>query len=72
MTLFPNPTNGVVTIKAPGSINIIGATITDVAGKVSNADLNGTTVNMTNYAAGVYFLNISTDLGKTTKKIVKQ
>ncbi|MCO6148759.1 T9SS type A sorting domain-containing protein [Flavobacterium sp. NRK1] len=72
VTLFPNPTNGIVTIKAPGTINIAGATITDVAGKVSNADLNGNTVNMTNYAAGVYFLNISTDSGKITKKIVKQ
>lgn len=72
VSLFPNPTNDVVNIQMPNGISVTNATITDVAGKVSNADLAGNTVNMSGYASGVYFLNIATDSGKVTKKIVKQ
>lgn len=72
VSVFPNPSSGIVTITTPESISVTGATITDVTGKVTNANVSGNTVNISEYAAGVYFLNIKTDSGNVTKKIIKE
>jgi hypothetical protein len=74
IAVHPNPTNGLVNIQMPNNMIVNSATITDVTGKVMsvNVNANTNTVNISNYASGVYFLNLTTDLGNVTRKIVKE
>lgn len=72
VALYPNPTNGLVTIQVPNGLLVNSATLTDVTGKVMNVNVNANTVNIANYASGVYFLNLTTDQGNVTRKIVKE
>lgn len=72
LAVFPNPAS-----------NVINVTNTEVLNNVQIVDLNGRTVksvkvnateaqiNVSDLAAGVYMMNIATDKGTTTKKIVK-
>lgn len=72
--LYPNPTNDFVNInglKGAESINLF-----DISGKLLQnftVDNQEVRIDMTEFASGVYFLNIKTkDQVQTTKKIVKQ
>ncbi|MCW5908764.1 MAG: T9SS type A sorting domain-containing protein [Chitinophagales bacterium] len=68
-TLFPNPTNGTVTISIPK--NLIGntATVSDMTGRVAAA-VNLTTGNCQlkteNFTSGIYFVTI----GNATQKLI--
>jgi hypothetical protein len=71
LSVFPNPTSGLINIELAGS-TINGATITDITGKVMKLKLAGNSVDISNFASGVYFLNLDTDKGMATRKIVKE
>jgi protein subunit release factor A len=68
VNVFPNPTSGLITIETNDLIEEIvlmsanGQMITRTTEK---------TVDLTNLPSGVYFLNIETDNGVITKKILK-
>jgi hypothetical protein len=74
---YPNPMNDKLNIRlnAEGAVNIV---VTDLTGKVvtnSNVTLlNGATqLNTSNYEAGMYIVNITTDNGTSTKvSVVKK
>ena len=70
ITMYPNPTSGLVTIKNVGTAAI---TITSMEGKiVYKTQLNGTIVlDMSNYAAGVYSLTLQTADAVQTQKLIK-
>ncbi|RWX01665.1 T9SS type A sorting domain-containing protein [Flavobacterium cerinum] len=70
-TVYPNPTNGLVTItgKTTGVF-----TVTDITGKellrLENKDsAEQTKVDLTSFNSGIYFLNVN---GKLVQKIIKQ
>lgn len=75
LSVFPNPTNGVVTIANSDNILVNGVTVADLNGRtVKTASFAGVTeaqVNISDLSAGVYMMTISSDKGTTTKKIVK-
>ncbi len=79
--VFPNPTAGNTTVQF-GLINAARVTVevTNALGQVVYADNMGNLpagqhmhiVNMDAFQAGVYLVNLKTDLGQTTTKLVKQ
>ena len=72
ISLYPNPTKGIVTL------DVIGSTysyeVMDITGKVilnnTTAVSSRTTVDMTNFPAGVYFVKVNTASGSYMQKVV--
>jgi hypothetical protein len=73
--VYPNPVNNIVTISNNGAIQINTVVITDINGRtVKTLNFNGVTetqVNVSELNSGIYFMNIDTNEGIATKKIVK-
>jgi hypothetical protein len=73
--IFPNPSTGVFNIKTT-TVNKFNINVYDVTGKVIlqqnnvRPDNNTYALDISEYASGVYFLNISTETSKVTKKII--
>jgi len=71
ISIFPNPSNGIVTINTE---NILNITISDITGKVvfsKNNVTNNETINLSNLQTGVYFAKMVTETGvEETKKII--
>lgn len=74
VSLYPNPTNNQCTIHHAQSI-IHSVSLYDVYGKllyaVSVNDSNAT-LDLSQYADGVYFVRVATDNGVVTKRVVKK
>ena len=73
LSVFPNPANDVVNVTVDAAISNI--TVTDLNGRtVKNTKFAGVSeasVNVSDLSAGVYMMNIASDKGSVTKKIVK-
>ncbi len=72
VSVYPNPTTGNVNIAVPG-INHI--TVMNVLGQVvfeGNVDGNITTLDMSQYQAGVYMVRVVTENGESVKLVSKQ
>lgn len=75
LSLYPNPSNGITTIKNNGII-LNAVNITDVNGRtIVSQDLNGTTTNITldltsKLSSGLYFVSISSNKGTIAKKLI--
>ncbi len=72
ISVYPNPANDVINIKAPSSIQIQNAVIYDVLGKATNVQVFNGQINVGELARGVYILNLNTSAGTLTQKVVKQ
>lgn len=74
-SVYPNPSNGLVTISNDLNSALSSVSFADLNGRtVKTVELNGDSsaqVNISELAAGVYMMNISSDKGTITKKIVK-
>lgn len=74
--IYPNPSNGVITVDNQSRNFIKSLNIYDVTGKVIkstevNSKLNKSPINLQNLSSGVYFMRILSDIGLTsTKKII--
>ena len=75
VTVYPNPTRNRVTIGTTNMLSVEKLDIYDAYGKllatvnVNDADAE---VDLSTYAAGTYFIRITTDKGVVTKRVVKQ
>ncbi len=74
--VYPNPTNGILTINADPNLGIQHLNIFDIRGKLLDTQkLQGTlqinTIDITNIPSGVYFIRITSDKGNITRKIIK-
>lgn len=72
VTVFPVPAKDQVMVSSPEAA-IISYMVTDVQGRViDRADVKGTSIklNTSNYKAGTYFINLSTEKGKVLKQII--
>lgn len=73
---YPNPVKDIVTISNLENIAISDIQLTDLNGrvvkKVNGNNSGDIQVNISDLASGIYMMNISSDLGSTTKKIVKE
>lgn len=74
-SVYPNPVNNFVMVSNDGSIQINKVSISDINGRtVKSLTYNGVTetqINVVELNAGVYFMNIDTNEGSATKKIIK-
>lgn len=75
-SIYPNPTNGIVNVIGKNNAVINSIQITDVNGRIiKNLDMKGvqeTQLDITDLTAGMYFLNIQTNLGSGSSKIIKK
>lgn len=75
LQVYPNPTSGLVTISNDDNSTLQSVSITDLNGRtVKSLKLNGEStsqINISDLSAGVYMMNIASDQGSVTKKIVK-
>jgi len=71
ISIFPNPTEGKLTVTNTNNYNNT-IEVVNVAGKVVYTGSSNKTVelNLTGNGSGVYFVNISNELGSITEKVV--
>ncbi|MBB4805608.1 hypothetical protein HNP38_000880 [Chryseobacterium defluvii] len=69
-SLYPNPARDFVTIKTESKI--IKVEIFDVAGRKVQANLDGDKLDVRNLAPGSYIVNIETNKGKVSEKLMKR
>ena len=74
-SVSPNPANDFITVSNSENIFVNAISITDLNGRVvkqnSFSNLSNVQVNVSDLSSGVYMLNISSDKGSVTKKIIK-
>ena len=73
-SVYPNPVNDNFTIQNGNNIAISGLTLSDINGrtvKTFNVNAIENQINISDLNSGVYFLNISSNKGSATKKIIK-
>lgn len=73
VTVYPNPSNGMINISAEGLLQSLQ--LFDVQGRLLQTTLennSNTTFDITNRAAGIYFLKITTDKGSKVEKLIKE
>ncbi|MCL2510981.1 MAG: M4 family metallopeptidase, partial [Bacteroidales bacterium] len=73
ITIYPNPTSGEIQVTSY-ELQVTSVEIYDVMGRKQEIIFNFqlSTFNLTNLPNGIYFLQITTDKGIITKKIVKE
>jgi len=74
-SVSPNPANDFVTISNSENISVNSISMTDLNGRVvkqnSYSNVSEVQVNISDLASGVYMMNIKSDKGSVTKKIIK-
>ena len=73
VAIYPNPTNGLVSVKASSIIRSVQ--LFDVQGRILQTRISGEVneiLDLTTQAAGVYFMKITTDTGVTTERIIRK
>ena len=75
-SIYPNPASDVINIANAENILVNGVQIVDLNGRVvKSAKFNGVTeaqINISDLSSGMYLMNVSSDQGTITKKIVKK
>ena len=69
ISVFPNPTTGIVNIAAEGLTNV---SVYDVTGREVMSLGAESTIDISELEAGVYFVNVATENGSAMKRIVKE
>lgn len=69
VSIFPNPTNGLVQVNLPSSVEILSVSVSDIAGKQMKANVSGNTIDMSNFASGMYLINVNTNEGNLVRKV---
>lgn len=77
ISIYPNPTDGQITLRNGGVIQLTTVVISDINGRIVStidvSDMNGERqISLDNLAAGVYFAKISGDNASTVKRIIRK
>lgn len=72
VSIYPNPATSVLNIKLPSNVEVQTSSLVDVLGRSTGVVYGNGEMNVSALAAGVYFLNLETNLGTYTQRIVKQ
>jgi hypothetical protein len=75
IAIAPNPSNGVFTISKNNQTTISKVTIFDINGKVvkvvdSELNFDTTTVDLSTFSKGIYFMEITNETDKVVRKII--
>ena len=68
--IYPNPTKSELKIES-NDLLVEKVEILDIAGKIILTS-HETTINISQFSAGIYFVKLKTDKGELTKKIIKE
>ncbi len=68
--IFPNPTSNFISIQTENNIKFKSAEIKDVLGKTILTS-NNTTIDLSKFEPGIYFVELTTDKGKYVKRIIR-
>lgn len=71
ITLYPNPSSNQIQIANLSNLNIISCSIKDITGKLISKQSNSKSIDISMLPNGLYFVEIHTDKGLLTKKIIK-
>lgn len=72
-SIYPNPASTVINISNINNVEIKNISVVDINGRViKNQSGALAEINVSDINTGVYFVNIETNEGKTTKKFIKQ
>jgi hypothetical protein len=71
-SVYPNPASNVINIAVPSNVELQSAVLFDVLGKNTGAILVNGSIDIADLAAGVYILNVETNNGSLTQKVIKQ
>ena len=71
-SVYPNPVKDVLNISNSMNAEINTVIVTDINGRTVKQFGSVSQINVSDLNAGVYFVNINSNEGSTTKKIVKQ
>jgi hypothetical protein len=72
-SIYPNPATTLLNISNTYNFEIKNISIVDINGRlIKNQNGTLTEINVSDLNTGVYFINIETTEGKTTKKFIKQ
>jgi len=71
-SVYPNPATNVINVDFSSNVELKSAVLFDVLGKNTGATLVNGSMNIADLAAGVYILNIETNNGSLTQKVIKQ
>ncbi|MCT8338687.1 choice-of-anchor B family protein [Flavobacteriaceae bacterium TK19130] len=75
ITIYPNPTENTLTIASPATY-IRNISVFDIMGRRINetleGDVNQHSIDVSNLETAIYFVEIKTDSGSVTKKMVKK
>ena len=70
ISVSPNPATTVLNLDVPSSVEIENVTLFDILGKATNVSISNGQVNISSLSRGVYILNVNTNLGVFTEKII--
>jgi hypothetical protein len=70
--VYPNPTKGIVNINVSNEILVENVSLFNSIGREINVNVMNNQMNISSLPTGVYILNITTNQGQLTRKIVKE
>ena len=70
--VYPNPTKGIVNINVSNEILVENVSLFNSIGREINVNVTNNQMNISSLPTGVYILNITTNQGQLTRKIVKE
>lgn len=73
ITVYPNPSKDKVSIKAFGLTEKADLRILDMSGKIIHSEIfhYETSLDVSNYPAGLYFIRVENESGQFTEKLIK-
>lgn len=72
INIYPNPATTTLNIDIPSNIEVLDVALYDILGKNTGAVLVNGTIDVSNLSRGVYILNVKTDQGTLTQKVIKR
>lgn len=72
VAVYPNPTTDVFNVQLPSNVVVNASSLVDVLGKTTGVVYSNGQMDVSALAPGVYFLNLDTNFGAYTQKVVKQ
>lgn len=70
--LYPNPTSDVLNISSKNGLEMKEIKITDLSGRIVRTLNNSSTINVSDFSAGTYLIDITTNEGKASSKFIKK
>lgn len=72
VSIYPNPATSVLNVKLPSNVEVTSSSLVDILGKTTGVVYSNGEMNVSSLSPGIYFLNLDTNFGTYTQKVIKQ